>query len=169
MYDWSNPASPPGGTAPKLPPGRHEVRIARVMHENKEGNAFATRDDDPAMCVIFEDAQGREAMEFVATVDDSEKSWALRAMFQAFNPPANLEKMAAAGVTPSRFADHAFAEKQLVGRRLVVDVTHNTARNGKTYINLAYLPSGTPVNAAPKQAAGAGAKAEPHIEEDIPF
>lgn len=168
MYDWSNPASPPSGFAPKIPNGRHEVSIVRVLHENKDGNPYQTRTEQPAMCVIMADAQGREVMEFVGVSDDPEESWALRAMFQAFNPAANLAKMAEAGVTPARFADAAFAKKQLEGRRLVIDVSSRDYK-GKTYTNIAYCPSGTKVGEA-RQPVGAGAKGgEPHIEEDIPF
>lgn len=145
-FDWTQPAEAPGSFAPKIPAGRHKVRIERVLHENKDGEGFATKDGDPSMMVIFADAQGREAAQYIPLVSDPAKAWALLAIFQAVDPPANLAKMREAGVTPESFRDPRFAQKQLVNRQLTVDVTHNV-KGEKTYVNLAFVPPGGGANA----------------------
>lgn len=48
--------------------------------------------------------------------------WAIAKLCDAAG--LNLDKMTKSGITPAKFADETFASKNLVGRKLDVEVTH---------------------------------------------
>lgn len=167
-FDWTTKAAPPSGFAPKIPPGRHRVRVAKVMHVNKEGEPYADKHGNPSILVVFQDAQGREAMQACVLVDnDPATAWAIIGMWQSFEgmTTERLRKMADAGVKPSSFLDAEFAQKQLLaggGRQLVIDVEHraNKSDPDRPYVNISFVD--WTAAQAEKPAGGAGG-------DQIPF
>jgi hypothetical protein len=155
-YDWKTESEKTGtATAEKLPAGTHEVTISRVLHGKKDGTRFAAKDGSPQIMLIFADEGDREASLMVTLSDKG--AWMLAKILRAVG--ANVERMTERGITPDRFEDETFAEKNLVGRRLTIEVTYR-AYNGKQYANVA------PVM---EQPAGFDPDSDQPREDDIPF
>lgn len=127
-FDWTRSAEESFG--PKLPAGLHRVRIVRVQHTNREGVPLISKNNDPQMRVVYQDQEAREVSEIFTL---SEKAgWTLARLMSAAG--ANLAAMTARGVTPAHFADPTFANKQLIGRELQVQVTYEISKSdGKEY------------------------------------
>lgn len=172
LYSWDAPAEPPKVSfAPKMPAGRHKVRIAAIKHTNKDGSEYQTSDGEPQCIFIFANAKGEEASQWATLTMDPEKSWAIRAILRSITPAMNFAKMKEHGVTPVSFADAAFAQKQLIGtspRELAIEVSYSPRKGvdkqGKPFepwCNITYLASGTVVEPAPAAAEVP--------DEEIPF
>jgi len=72
--------------------------------------------------------------------------WVLARLMGCFDPPANLARMEADGITPLNFADQDFADKNLLGRELTIELEYVKGRDGKDY------PEITPVKPEPSTA-----------------
>jgi len=128
-YDWVQAAQgKSGGDAPRIPPGEHQVKVTKVVFANGDGVQFQSKAGDPQILIVLQDAQGREATDFLTLSDKA--GWKLARLLGAAG--ANLARMNQAGVTPQRFADEAFATKNLVGRQLLVQVAYEEGSNYAT-------------------------------------
>jgi len=176
-YDWSAPAQSPN--APKMKAGGHEAVISRIVSTKQDGSEFFTKDGEPQIMLVFTNAQGEEATLFCILTDDPEKSWALRAVLHAIG--AKVELLTQHGVKPEHFRNKEWAEKQLKGRKLRVDVGYrpNKKNPDDPYMNVIPMrPAMTPaqVESARTAPAPAAAQAAPSAPpppevptEDIPF
>ncbi len=147
-YDWQAEADREGpAKAEQMPAGTHDVELVRVVFGGK-GRRFQSNKGDPQIMCIFADAENREAAQMYTC---SEKAgWMLAKLLSAAG--ANVQRMTASGVKPEDFADQDFAEKNLVGRKLRVQVSWDS----KGYASV------TPV----RKEAVADATAN---DDDIPF
>ena len=176
-YDWSAPAQSPN--APKMKAGAHEAVISRVVSTKQDGSEFFTKAGEPQIMLVFTNAQGEEATLFCILSDDPNKSWALRAVLHAIG--AKVELLTQHGVKPEHFRNKEWAEKQLKGRRLRVDVGYRKNPNSpeNPYMDVIPMrPAMTPaqVESARTAPAPAAAQAAPSAPpppevptEDIPF
>ena len=176
-YDWSAPAQSPN--APKMKAGAHEAVISRVVSTKQDGSEFFTKAGEPQIMLVFTNAQGEEATLFCILSDDPNKSWALRAVLHAIG--AKVELLTQHGVKPEHFRNKEWAEKQLKGRRLRVDVGYRKNPNSpeNPYMDIIPMrPAMTPaqVESARTAPAPAAAQAAPSAPpppevptEDIPF
>jgi hypothetical protein len=115
-YDWEGAAE--GGQAEKLPAGTHDVTITKVIFSKKDAAPFRAGDGSPQIMVVMADGAGREVGQMITLSDKA--GWVLARLMGASG--ANLGRMKADGVVPQHFADPAWATKQLVGRKLRVDI-----------------------------------------------
>lgn len=147
-YDWGAEADRDGKEkAEQLPAGTHDVELVRVVFGGRGGSFKSSKGDHQIMCV-FADVENREAAQMYTL---SEKAgWALAKLLSAAG--ANVQRMTASGVKPQDFANADFAEKNLVGRKLRVQVDWDS----KGYASI------TPV----RKEAVADATAN---DDDIPF
>jgi hypothetical protein len=162
-FDWNEKASEDGGGdfAERLPSGLHKVDIVKVVHGGKNGT-FESSKGDPQILIIFADQEAREAAQFVTLSDKA--GWVLARVLSNCVPPANLGKMTEAGITPQSFADPEFAEANLVGRKLHVNVEWKKSQNGKDYADI------VPVNTADYESAVSAARQDVAPSKgDVPF
>lgn len=148
-YDWEGKANQESTETDKLPAGQHQVQIVRLLRGRRNGGEFVSKAGDPQLMVIFADEAGREAGTLVTLSEAA--GWVLAKILSAAG--ANLKRMSEAGVTPAKFADLAWAEPQLVGRKLTIQVEWP---EGSKY------PKVTPVRAP-------AAAAEAEDPDTIPF
>lgn len=151
-YAWRDEAEKEGARGAKLPKGRHRVQITRIVYEGKEG-PFVSKGNDPQIMLIFEDRQARETNQMVTL--SHKAGWTLAKLLGCCDPPANLSRLEADGIEPQHFADPEFADANLVGRQLTIDLDFEN-RDGKLW------PLVTPVKV---QGADAGA---PPNTDDVP-
>lgn len=161
-YSWKDEAAKEGpANAPRIPAGRHELQISKLVFGSKTGGFFSAKDGSRQIMVIFTDSVNREANIMVTL---SEKAaWVLAKILEAAG--ANLAKMQEAGIEPSKFTDERFATANLVGRKLMADVTWSKGNDGKEYADITPLRPGTATPPAAKQSASATAV----NPEEIPF
>lgn len=159
-YDWKTESEKSAtAVSEKLPAGTHEVTIVRILHGKKDGTRFAAKDGSPQIMLIFADEDGREVSLMVTLSDKA--AWMLAKILKAVG--ANVEKMTERGITPDRFEDETFAEKNLVGRQLTIEVTYREYQ-GKQYANV------TPVMEQPAGGFDPEADLKAAIaNDDIPF
>ena len=151
-FDWN---APDGNEAAPMPIGTHAVKIAKVKRGSKKNGDFTTKNGDAQIMVIFADPQEREAALMITL---SEKAgWVLRRLLGCCEPRPDFEKMNAAGVLPVHFAKPSFGDKNLVGKRLRIDVRHES---GKEY------PTITPIKA---EGSPSFADGELPVPDEIPF
>ena len=142
-----------------LPPGKHQVKIAKLIYENRDGEPFTSQFNHcEQVMVIFEDVGGRSAFKFFDLSDEVEEGGRpVSAMWinllAWMEPPVNFEAMEADGVQVSHFADPEFAAGVLIKkqRRLWINVTAN--KSGKTTVKL--IPPDGPLLSADKPSAEA--------------
>lgn len=165
-YDWRAEANKEGTQTEKLPDGTWQVEIVKVIHGKKDGPKFESKGGDRQIMVVFADANERE-IGCMYTLS-GKAGWALAKLLDAAS--LNLDKMSAAGITPERFADEEFANKNLIGRKLVIEV--KTEKPGDKYPRINPVkeqPTGQPVGAG----AGANSKGFDPTgdlkEDEIPF
>lgn len=145
-YNWNQAAQQEGGEyAEKLPDGTHQVEITRLVFGRKDGSVFTSKSGDPQVMLIFSDELGREVNQMITL--SYKAGFVLAKILDAAG--ADLDRMSADGVTPKSFADPEFANANLVGRQLQVEVTWSS-KNGKEFADVVPL-----VNAAPADAATA--------------
>lgn len=150
-YDWKHSAQQEAGEyAEKLPDGRHPVEITRIVFGKKDG-LFKSKSGDPQIMLIFADELGREASQIVTL--SHKAGFVLAKILEAAG--ADLERMTADNVTPKSFAEPEFANANLVGRQLEIEVVWSS-KNGKDFADITPLGpiTETPAAAAP-QAHGA--------------
>ena len=119
-FDWeaeANREAPP--QTEQLPTGRHDVIIDKVVYGKRDGPPFASKKGDPQIMVVFADAAGRQAAEMLTL--STRAGWKLAAILSAAG--ADIAKMKAHGIEPAHFSAQAFADANLIGRRLQIDVT----------------------------------------------
>lgn len=147
-YAWQQNSEQDG--AARLPEGKMQrVTITKIVYGNANG-AYESADGDPQIMVVMADDQAREGTMFFTL---SEKAgWALAKTLAALDPPANLKRMEEDGITPAHFANEQFANPQLVGRSLFVDVKY---KRGSDY------PELTPVRSATAQQQPAATTSAP--------
>lgn len=134
-FSWTESSEPREGDgghrAPRIPDGDHDVAVAKVVF-GKGNTLFQSNNRDPQILVIFADEEGREASEMFTLSDRA--AWKLALVLRAAG--ANVQKMDERGVKPTDFADEEFCEKNLVRRRLRVNVQWETGTDGKAYANI---------------------------------
>lgn len=156
-YDWNTEANKTQehNNTP-LPDGTHNVVIKKVVFGRKDGTPFTNKTGDPQIMLVFADDQGREVMQMYPL--SNSEGWRLAQIMRARG--ADLTRMQAAGVTPESFLDPTFAEKNLVGHGLTIEVKAREWQ-GRTYYN---------VNPIARQPGGDAAQTGPKLQEaDIPF
>jgi len=134
-YDWNEQAEK-DGRGPKIPVGRHELRIEEVVYEKKSG-PFISSKGDPQILVILRDKQEREAGSMYTL--SAAAGWSLAKLLKACHPVVNLAKMQADGIEPKHFANPDFADSVLLGRQLLCDVQYEKGSDGKEYPRVAPL------------------------------
>ena len=133
-YDWEKQANQEGGGegtqdfAPKLPNGRHAVEVTRVVFSKKDGPAFESKKGDPQIMLIFADADGREVSQMYTLSEAA--CFRLAQVLSAAG--ANCQSMSTSGIEPTNFAVPDFANKQLIGRKLVAQVLWDSANKWAT-------------------------------------
>lgn len=164
-FNWKESAEGSQG----MSEGHHRVKCMKAMRSNKEGREYTSQKGDAQIYSVWENAGGEECL-VVFTLSDAAAGMLARALECC---GADLDRMTAAGIQPSRFADEDFAQKQLVGR----EGWAFAEKKGK-YTNLSFVyesdvPPGVMYNTA--GSSGSGNQSEPDstnepIEEDeIPF
>ena len=142
--------------AEKLKNGIHEIEIFKIVYGRRDGTKFFSKNNDPQILVLMRDKDGGECSAFLTLSD--------KAMFKLARLlkyiGANLKQMEQEGVKITDYADPAFCDANLIGRRLQIEVTDDD----KSYpeVNF-YGPSDT--LAEPTEPAEPAAKST----EDIPF
>jgi hypothetical protein len=131
-YKWTTESEKAVPQTERLPKGTHRVTISKIIHGKKDGTKFRTRDtDEPQIMLIFADDQGRESSQMYTL--SNKAAWSFSKVLRAAG--LNLQKMEERQIEPSRFENETFAEKQLVGRELVIEVTEREYQ-GKTHQNV---------------------------------
>lgn len=119
-YAWSQAAESEGPQqAERIPDGEHAVRIVKIMYGSRQG-AFQSKSGDPQIMLVFQDRQARE-ITLMLTLSDK-AGFMLAKLLSACDPPANLARMEADGIEPAHFANPEFADGNLVGRNLTIQV-----------------------------------------------
>jgi len=165
-FDWKQ--SSEGTQADLMPEGYHKARVIKVVTAKKDGTVLQSKNGDPQVMAVFaNDANEEAAVMFTLS---AKAGWILAKFLSCAG--ADLDRMTKSGITPERFADHDFAEKQLLKRECWAKATHSTT-NGKTYCNLDFLHADeVPASALKKTEQSAPAKTQGHeavTEEEIPF
>jgi len=156
-FNWTESAE---GGSPKLPEGWHRVKCAKVMRANKDGKEYTSKEGDPQVYTVWENANGESGLA-IFTISDK-AAWTLAQMLKCAG--ADLARMEKEGVTPDQFADVAFAEKQILNRECWVYATIKGQ-----YVNLDFKQEAeVPDQVIGKAAAPAGASTQVD-EDDIPF
>jgi len=156
QYNWNQAAHQEGGEyAEKLPDGKHPVEITRVVFGKKDGTLFKSKGGDPQIMLIFADELGREALQMVTL--SFKAGFILAKILEAAG--ADLDHMTADGVTPRSFAEPEFANANLVGRQLEIEVVWSS-KNGKDFADI--TPLGTITETTEPAAAAQG-------DDDIPI
>lgn len=155
--DWNEDANREvPNRAERLPDGVHTVKIDRILHGSKNGGPFVTRDNEPQVLLILVDEQGREATTFVLLSEHEQRRVRFVHLCARCRPAMDLSQMTLNEVRPKDFADPDFADTNLLGRELRVDV-ENVTKGDKTYTNVTFLKfPDTPAVATP-------------ASEEIPF
>lgn len=117
-FNWTEQATKEGPTSVPIPDGTHRVTITKIIHAGKGNEEFMTKNGDKQMLVIFADAGGREAPEYFTL----NAAAGFRVAKLAAAAGLDLEKMEASNITPESFGDTTFAEKNLLGRELTIEV-----------------------------------------------
>ncbi len=131
-YNWKEAAQQEGGEyAEKLPDGTHRVEITRVVYGRKDGTLFVSKSNDPQIMLIFADELGREASQMVTL--SYKAGFVLAKILEAAG--AELDKMTDHDVTPRSFADPEFANPNLIGRQLQIEVIWGS-KNGKEFSDI---------------------------------
>jgi len=154
-FNWQESADSGGGKSPKMTEGNHFVKCVKVMRRDKDGHEHISRNGDPQVYSVWKNSIGQECL-VVFTLSDAAAGVLATALKCC---GADLERMTAAGIDPSRFADEDFASKQLVGR----ESWASAEKNGE-YINLLFL-AGTPKESDQQDPPGV----QMDDSEDIPF
>lgn len=138
--------------APRIPKGRHPVRIERLVFGNRNG-VFQSQGGDPQIMLVFQDRQARETSQMVTL---SEKAaFVLARLLGACDPPVNLARMEQDGIEPARFANEDFARDMLVNRQLTIEVDYEQGKDGKEYprvipvLNRSATPPASPADDGP--------------------
>jgi len=119
-FNWENTQEQGSSNeAEKLPVGRHAVTITKVIHGGKNG-PFVSKAGDPKILIIMEDSTGKEAATMVCLSDNA--AWVLARLLKVVHPKVDLAAMTKDGVKPAQFADPEFANVNLTGRRLTIDL-----------------------------------------------
>lgn len=103
----------------RLPLGVHDTQITKVKRSGQNGE-FTSKNGDPQLMVIFEDASSMSASDMYTLSDKA--AWRLRMLVQRCRPPLDVAAMEAQGIEPSAFADQNFAEANLVGRKVRISI-----------------------------------------------
>jgi hypothetical protein len=159
-YEWEKNAE--GGRAEKLPAGTHVVKIAKVKYEGKDGLFRPSQDGSPKMMVVFADRHGREAGLMITL--SPKAAWVLARLMSAAG--ADLKRMDVDGVTPRHFADADFAEPQLLGRYLRVQVIPTDRPDWPDVEPLRRDPTNPLPQRDPKAMSAARPKSSPAAEPD---
>lgn len=142
-FNWKDKANEEGGQyADPLPDGVHDVEIIRVVFSKKDGEAFRSKSGDPQIMLIFADAEGREASQMVTL--SFRAAWVLAKILDAAG--ADLDAMEGDGVEPKDFAGEAFANANLVGRQLRIEVTWSKNASGREFADVAPIKTDAPAN-----------------------
>lgn len=158
--DWQQQAESEGPVqAERIPPGEHLVRTSKVLLGGKSG-PFQSKHGDPQIMVVFQDKQARE-MSLMITLSDR-AAWVLAKLLAAFDPPANLARLTADGITPAHFADAEFANANLFDRKLTILVE---AGEDPKYSNVTPIPKRGDASAATDAPPSADA---PPATDDAP-
>jgi hypothetical protein len=158
-YSWNESAQAEGSAAQgeRLPKGIHDVAIKKIVFGGRNG-PFTSQDGSPQILLIFADSQDREVAQMVTL--NHKAGWVLARILGSFDPPANLARMEADGVEPDWFIKEEFATKQLLDRKLRIQVAYKAGTNGKEYADI--VPVKPQVNEPPTVApAPAAAPAAP--------
>jgi hypothetical protein len=136
MASWVEAAKGKTDDRPeRLCDGRHKVKVARIVFGKKNGEKFKSHSGDPQIMVIYEDDEGREASDMFTLSDKA--MWRLAMVLARAEVPADLERMDKAGVKPAHFANPEFAERNLKGRVLYVEIE---TPEGSDYADVTPLP-----------------------------
>lgn len=141
-YNWTDEAEK-DGRAPKIPAGKHELRIEEIVFERKSG-PFISNKGDPQILVVMRDKERRESATMVTL--SAAGGWVLAKLLKSCQPSVNLAKLHADGIEPKHFANPDFANSVLIGRQLLCDVAYEKGSDGKEYARLSPLvePSFSP-------------------------
>lgn len=129
-FNWLEASQGGAATSAPIEEGFHFLRAVKVVRTKKDGEPFTTRDGAPQVMVVMENQSGREHVEYFTCNDAA--GWKLAQFLRCAG--ANLDAMQKDGITPERFADKVFAEKQLIDR----ECWGQAYQNGK-YINVRFL------------------------------
>lgn len=160
-FSWSKAAD---GDVTKLPAGYHRCVCTKVSRANKDGKEYQSKDGDPQILTIWENADGESAVAMFTLTNKA--AWTLAQMLKYAG--ADIEKMEANGITPKHFEDIAFAEKQILKRECWV----YAEPKGK-YVNIDFVAEDSVPAEAIKQATqpiGSPLEGTDDIDDDdIPF
>tara|TARA_B110000444_G_scaffold257528_1_gene296147 strand:+ start:784 stop:1257 length:474 start_codon:yes stop_codon:yes gene_type:complete len=147
-FDWEN--NPQGGGdepkfAEKMGAGLHEASIVKVIHGGKNG-PFVSNSGDPKILIVFENKKQQEAATMVTL---SEKAgWVLVNFLKEAQPKIDLKQMTADGITPMSFAEPEFADLQLVGKKIFIEVAPREY-NGNIYTDITPKPAPVDMTESP--------------------
>ena len=141
----------------KLKNGIHEVEIFKIVYGRRDGTKFFSNNNDPQILVLMRDKDGGECSSYLTL---SDKAMFMMARLLKYIG-ANLKQMEQEGVKITDYADPAFCDANLIGRRLQVEVTKDDEKYPEVSF---YGPSDTP--AEPTEPAE---QVEEKEEVKLPF
>jgi hypothetical protein len=152
-YNWNEESNKAGGKfADLIPEGMHNLKIIKVKQANKDGQVFKDKDGNDSLGIVFADEQAREAMVFYSLA--GQYTYIFAKLLKGCG--VNLDKLQAAGIEPSKFAEEKYANN-LIDKTLRGEVKHTKGNNGKTFTSIyPEIPQG-----------GASRKAAPAPEPDL--
>ena len=103
----------------KLGDGLHDVEIMRVYYAKKDGTPYASQSGDPKVRVQFRDAGGKMVTVMFTLSDKASFFWRQICKFTGMD----MEQLKSDKVEIADFADPAFGDKNLLGRRLKIRVS----------------------------------------------
>lgn len=154
-YAWTQNAEP--SRAERIPKGKHQVRILKVLRTTQNGEEFTSNSGDPQLLVILQDHQAREAS-YMFTLSDR-AAFRLAQFMACCDPPINLQQMESDGVEPHHFADEQWAGQMFLNRQLTVDVIPNN--QDERYPHIEFVKARGPASAPPPTSSAPAPAAAP--------
>jgi hypothetical protein len=115
-FNWTKASENSG--PPSMSEGWHKVRVAKVIHEKKDGTRFET-DKGPFFMVVFENVQGEQG---TLSLWPSEKAaWKIAQTLSCLG--VSMDQLEQAGISPVDFDRTDVAEEWFIGREAWANVT----------------------------------------------
>lgn len=159
-YDW-NETHEVGTPAPEMPDGEHDVTLARVFYDKRDGTPLQSKSGLPQMGFVFNNAAGEEAT-YYCSINNGDIHWPERSIVPVLRALSGItiSALQKAGVTPEHFLNRDWAGKMLVEkpRTARIKVSRRQAKPnadgtpGKVFVDVTPLIPATPAPPVTKPA-----------------
>jgi len=119
-FDWTY-SDEQGRDIADIPPGVHQISVKRVMYTKRDGTPLVSKNNEPVITLVLEDAEGRQLLDRLTLSDKA--AWRLKKWLSRLNVDAKA--LNAKGLLLADFLRPEIGKEFLYAKTCWVEVTQD--------------------------------------------